>query len=48
VGERLESITTVASLFLSRNDTKDEMQLPGHSPRRGKIALASAPVAYQS
>jgi transaldolase len=46
-GEPLESITSVASFFLSRIDTKVDAQLPGDSPLRGRVALASARVAYQ-
>jgi transaldolase len=45
--EPLDSITSVASFFLSRIDTKADAQLPDDSPLRGKIALASARVAYQ-
>jgi transaldolase len=46
-GERLDSITSVASFFLSRIDTKVDAQLPEDSPLRGTIAVASARVAYQ-
>jgi transaldolase len=46
-GEPLDSITSVASFFLSRIDTKVDAQLPEASPLRGTIALASARVAYQ-
>jgi transaldolase len=46
-GERLDSITSVASFFLSRIDTKVDAQLPKDSPLRGQAALASARVAYQ-
>jgi transaldolase len=46
-GERLDSLTSVASFFLSRIDAKVEAQLPEDSPLRGNIALASARVAYQ-
>lgn len=46
-GEPLEQITSVASFFLSRIDTKVDPQLPDGSPPRGQIALASAHVAYQ-
>jgi transaldolase len=46
-GEPLDSITSVASFFLSRIDTKVDAQLPRDSPLRGRVALASARVAYQ-
>ena len=46
-GERLDSITSVASFFLSRIDTNVDAELPGDSPLRGSVALASARVAYQ-
>ncbi len=46
-GEPLESISSVASFFLSRIDTKVDAQLPEDSPPRGRLALASARVAYQ-
>ncbi len=46
-GERLDSITSVASFFLSRIDAKVDAQLPEDSPLRGTIAVASARVAYQ-
>jgi transaldolase len=46
-GEPLDSITSVASFFLSRIDTKVDDRLPEGSPLRGRIAVASARVAYQ-
>jgi transaldolase len=46
-GEPLEPITSVASFFLSRIDTKVDDQLPESSPLRGRVAIASARVAYQ-
>ena len=46
-GEPTDSITSVASFFLSRIDTKVDAQLPEGSPLRGRVALASARVAYQ-
>src|SRR5262249_33185502 len=46
-GEPLDSIASVASFFLSRIDTKVDGQLPGDSPLRGRVAVASARVAYQ-
>jgi transaldolase len=46
-GEPLDHIASVASFFLSRIDAKADAQLPKDSPLRGRIALASARVAYQ-
>jgi transaldolase len=46
-GEPLDGMASVASFFLSRIDTKVDAQLPDGSPLRGRIALASARVAYQ-
>ena len=46
-GERLDSLASVASFFLSRIDAKVDPQLPEASPLRGNLALASARVAYQ-
>ncbi len=46
-GEPVDHITSVASFFLSRIDTKVDQQLDNASPLRGKVALASARVAYQ-
>jgi transaldolase len=46
-GEPLDGIASVASFFLSRIDTKVDAQLPDESPLRGRVALASARVAYQ-
>jgi transaldolase len=46
-GEPLEHITSVASFFLSRIDTKVDFQLAEGSPLGGKVGLASARVAYQ-
>jgi transaldolase len=46
-GESLAEISSVASFFLSRIDTKVDEQLPGDSALRGQVALASARVAYQ-
>jgi transaldolase len=45
--EPLDQITSVASFFLSRIDTKVDDRLPVGSPLRGQVALASARVAYQ-
>jgi transaldolase len=46
-GEPIDHVSSVASFFLSRIDTKVDAQLPGDSPLRGRVALASARVAYQ-
>jgi transaldolase len=46
-GEPIDGITSVASFFLSRIDTKVDAQLPDDSPLRGRVAVASARVAYQ-
>ena len=46
-GEPLGQLGSVASFFLSRIDTKVDAQLPERSPLRGRVALASARVAYQ-
>jgi transaldolase len=46
-GEPVDSITSVASFFVSRIDAKIEALVPERSPLRGKIAVASARVAYQ-
>jgi transaldolase len=46
-GESIDTISSVASFFLSRIDTKVDQQLPDGSPLRGQVALASARVAYQ-
>ena len=46
-GEPLDAISSVASFFLSRIDVKVDPQLPAGSPLHGRVALASARVAYQ-
>jgi transaldolase len=46
-GEPLSSVASVASFFLSRIDTKTDAQLPAESQLRGRVAIASARVAYQ-
>jgi transaldolase len=46
-GEPVDTITSVASFFLSRIDTKADALLTPGSPARGQVALASARVAYQ-
>ncbi|MFZ0378917.1 MAG: transaldolase [Solirubrobacteraceae bacterium] len=45
--QSLEGISSVASFFLSRIDSKVDPQLPEVSTLRGRVALASARVAYQ-
>jgi transaldolase len=46
-GEPVDKITSVASFFLSRIDTKADALLDADSPLRGQLAIASARVAYQ-
>lgn len=46
-GEPLSRIASAASFFLSRIDTKVDARLADDSPLRGKVAVASARVAYQ-
>ncbi len=46
-GEPVETIASVASFFLSRIDTKADALLDEASPLRGRLAIASARVAYQ-
>ena len=46
-GEPVDTITSVASFFLSRIDTKADALLDPGSPARGQVAIASARVAYQ-
>jgi transaldolase len=46
-GEPVDKISSVASFFLSRIDTKTDALLDPSSPARGQVALASARVAYQ-
>jgi transaldolase len=46
-GAPLDRVTSVASFFLSRIDTKVDERLPEGSPLRGRLALASARVAYR-
>jgi transaldolase len=41
-GEPLDSISSVASFFLSRIDTKVDPELPGDSPLRGRVASERA------
>ena len=47
VGRELSHVTSVASFFVSRVDTKVDALLPTHSPLRGRVAIANARVAYQ-
>jgi transaldolase len=46
-GLPLDAIASAASFFLSRIDSKVDAQLDDASPLRGRIAIASARVAYQ-
>jgi transaldolase len=46
-GKPLDEVISVASFFLSRIDTKVDGQLDKDAPLRGRVALASARVAYQ-
>src|SRR6266566_1292417 len=46
-GEPVDTITSVASFFLSRIDTKADALLAPGSPAHGQVAIASARVAYQ-
>jgi len=46
-GEPLDTIASAASFFLSRIDAKADPLLAEDSPLRGRIAIASARVAYQ-
>jgi transaldolase len=46
-GDPIDRIASAASFFLSRIDAKVDPGLPGGSPLRGRVALASAGVAYQ-
>ena len=45
-GEPVDRIASVASLFVSRVDTKADAALPPDSPLRGRVAVANALVAY--
>jgi 3-phenylpropionate/trans-cinnamate dioxygenase ferredoxin reductase component len=45
-GEPLEGLTSVASFFVSRVDTKADTMLPPGSPMRGRVAIANAQLAY--
>jgi len=46
-GEPVDKIASVASFFLSSIDTKADALLDAGAPARGRVALASARVAYQ-
>ena len=46
-GRSLAGIASAASFFLSRIDTEVDAQLNSNSPLRGRVAIASARVAYQ-
>jgi transaldolase len=45
-GQPLDGITSVASFFVSRIDTKADAQLPVDSDMRGTVAIANAQRAY--
>jgi transaldolase len=46
-GDSLDGVTSVASFFVSRIDTKVDAEVPPGSPLRGRVAVANARVAYQ-
>jgi transaldolase len=46
-GDPLEGVTSVASFFVSRIDTKVDGELAPEAPLRGRVAVANARVAYQ-
>ena len=46
-GDPVDTVTSVASFFLSRIDSKVDPELPDGSVLRGQVAIASARVAYQ-
>ena len=45
-GKPIDGISSVASFFLSRIDTKVDAELPAGSDLRGRVAIANARVAY--
>jgi transaldolase len=45
-GDRVDGITSVASFFVSRIDTKADAVLAPDSPARGRVAIANAHQAY--
>jgi transaldolase len=47
-GQPLDGISSAASFFVSRIDTKIDPRLPPDSPLRGHVAIANARLAYQS
>jgi transaldolase len=46
-GERVDTIASVASFFVSRVDAKADALLPAASDLRGRLAIANAHVAYE-
>ena len=46
-GERVDTIASVASFFVSRIDAKADAQLPTGSDLRGRVAIANARTAYR-
>jgi transaldolase len=46
-GERVDTIASVASFFVSRVDAKADVQLPPSSELRGRVAIANARSAYR-
>jgi transaldolase len=46
-GDPLEAISSVASFFVSRVDTKADAELPPGSPLRGTAAITNARLAYR-
>lgn len=45
--QRIDGVASVASFFVSRIDSAVDGRLPESSPLRGKLAVASAKMAYQ-
>jgi transaldolase len=46
-GQRVDSIASVASFFVSRVDAEADARLPAGSPLRGRVAIANARNAYR-
>ena len=46
-GEPIGHVSSVASFFVSRIDTRVDALLPDESPLRGKVAIANAKLAYR-
>ncbi len=46
-GDSVDTVSSVASFFVSRVDAKTDEQLPQASPLRGRVAIANAKLAYQ-